>query len=181
METKICLTTRRSVRRFTDKPVSRELLKEVVSLAQFAPSWKNSQTVRYVIVDDPVLKNNIAENAVLGFQKNTDNLKSAPAAVIVTTVHGVSGYNEDGTPSTPLGSHWESFDAGLSVQTFCLAAHACGLGTVIMGLFDPEKLKELAGLPAGQEPSCLLAIGYPAEGPHGKAVRKPLEEVLTFR
>lgn len=181
MDAKTCLKTRRSVRRFTEEPVSRDLLREVVALAQFAPTWKNSQTVRYTIIDDPQLKNAIAEQAVLGFQKNTDNLKSAAAAVIVTTVHGISGYNEDGTPTTALGSHWESFDAGLSVQTFCLAAHECGLGTVIMGLFDPEKLKELAEIPEGQIPTCLLAIGHPAEGPHGKAVRKPLDEVLTFK
>lgn len=181
MDTKTCLKTRRSVRRFTGEPVSRDLLREAVSLAQYAPSWKNTQTVRYIIVDDPALKNTISEKALMGYQRNINNLSTASAAVLVTTVHGLSGYNEDGTPSTAKGSHWESFDAGLAVQTFCLAAHELGLGTVIMGMFDPEKMKEVLELPAGQEPSCLLAIGYPTEDSHGNAVRKPLEEVLTFK
>lgn len=176
-----CLKTRRSVRRFADKPVSRELLTEVVKLAQFAPSWKNSQTVRYYIVDDPVLKDQIAETAVAGFRKNTDNLKSAAAAVIVATVTGVCGYNEDGTASSALGSHWQSFDAGIATQTFCLAAHEMGLGSVIMGLYDPEKVAELVQLPDGMQVSCLLAVGYPAEGPHGKAVRLPVADILQFR
>lgn len=181
MDTVSCLKTRRSVRRFSSKPVSRELLTEVVSLAQFAPSWKNSQTVRYIIVDDPVLKDRIAEDAVMGFRKNTDNLKSAAAAVIVASVTGVCGYEEDGTPTTVLGSHWQSFDAGLATQTFCLAAHEMGLGSVIMGLFDGDKIAEFAKLPDGLQVSCLLAVGWPAEGSHGKAVRKPIEEVLSFR
>ena len=180
MDAKTCLTTRRSVRRFTDEPVSRELLREVVSLAQFAPTWKNSQTARYTIVEDPQLKNIIAEQAVLGFQKNTDNLKSAAAAVIVTTVDGISGYNEDGTPTTALGSHWQSFDAGLSVQTFCLAAHDLGLATVIMGIFDRKGLQEHLQLPEGQELMALIALGHPAEvGPAPK--RKDVETLLSYR
>ena len=181
MDTVTCLKTRRSVRRFEARPVSRELLTEVVSLAQFAPSWKNTQTVRYFIVDDPALKDRIAEEAVMGFHKNTDTLKSAAAAVIVATVPGICGYEPDATPTTELGSHWQSFDAGIATQTFCLAAHEKGLGSVIMGLFDGKKIKELAELPADLQVSCLLAIGYPAEGPHGKAVRKSIEEVLSFR
>lgn len=176
-----CLKTRRSVRRYDNKPVSRELLTEVVALAQFAPSWKNTQTARYIIVDDPALKDRIAEDATMGFQKNTDTLKSAPAAVIVASVSGICGYNEDGAPTTTLGSHWQSFDAGIATQTFCLAAHEKGLGTVIMGLFDAEKIAQIANLPEGLQVSCLLAVGYPAEGPHGKAVRKPTEEILSFR
>lgn len=176
-----CLKTRRSVRRFADRPVSREILKEAVSLAQFAPSWKNSQTVRFLVVDDPALKNRIAEEGVMGFAKNAGTLKDAPAMVLVVTVHGVSGYNEDGTPATKKGSHWESFDAGLATQSFCLAAHELGLGSVILGIFDPDKVAELAQVPEGQLVSCVLAVGYPGEGPHGKAVRKPVEEVLTFR
>lgn len=181
MDAVTCLKTRRSVRRFEDRPVSRELLTEVVRLAQFAPSWKNSQTVRYYIVDDPALKDQIAEDATMGFRKNCDNLKSAAAAVIIATVTGVCGYEADGAPSTELGSHWQSFDAGIATQTFCLAAHELGLGSVIMGLFDGKKVAELAALPEGLQVSCLLAVGYPAEGPHGKAVRLPLEDVLEFR
>ena len=176
-----CLTTRRSVRRFEDRPVSRELLAEAVRLAQFAPSWKNSQTVRYVVVDDPALKDQIAEEATVGFRKNADTLKNAAAAVIVATVTGICGYEADGSPSTELGSHWQSFDAGIATQTFCLAAHELGLGSVIMGLFDGKKIAELVDLPDGLQVSCLLAVGYPGEGPHGKAVRLPLDDVLEFR
>lgn len=181
MDAITCIKTRRSVRRFQEKPVAREAIAQAVSAAQFAPTWKNSQTVRYVYVDDPVLKDKIADEAVMGFAKNRENIRSAAGLMIVTTVHGISGYNEDGTPTTVKESHWESFDAGLGVQTFCLALHEAGLGSVIMGLFDGEKIAELAKIPQGQMVSCILAVGYPAEGEHGKALRKPLDEVLSFR
>ena len=181
MDAKTCMETRRSVRRFQDKPVARELISDVVRLAQMAPTWKNSQTVRYIWIDNKELKEKIAADAVMGFAKNTDNIRSAPGLMVVTTVHGISGFNDDGNHATIKGDHWESFDAGLGVQTLCLALHEAGLGSVIMGLFDQEKISELAAIPEGELVSCILAVGYPAEGPHGRAVRKPLEEVLTFR
>ena len=181
MDAKTCIETRRSVRRFQDQPVSRDLISQVVRLAQMAPTWKNSQTVRYIWIDDADLKEKIAKDAVMGFAKNTDNILNAPGLMVVTTVHGIAGYNEDGTQTTVKGDHWESFDAGIGVQTLCLALHEAGLGSVIMGLFDPDGVAELAGVPEGEIISCILAVGYPADGPHGRAVRKPLDEVLSFR
>lgn len=181
MDAKTCLKTRRSVRRFQDKPVSRELISEVVTTAQFAPTWKNSQTVRYIYIDDPTLKARIAEEATLNFAKNKDNINGAAGLMVVATVNGIAGFNEDGSYSSDKREHWQSFDAGICTQTLCLALHEAGLGSVIMGLFDSKKVIELAELPEGYLVSCIMAIGYPAGGEHGKAVRKPLNEVLSFR
>lgn len=181
MDAKTCLITRRSVRRFREAPVSRALISEAVSVAQMSPTWKNSQTVRYIYIDDPALKARIAEEATAGFEKNKNHILSAPGLMIVVTVHGIAGFHEDGTYTSDKGEHWESFDAGICTQSLCLALHEAGLGSVIMGLFDQKKVIELAGLPEGQLVSCLLAIGYPADGEHGVTKRKPLDEVLSFR
>ena len=180
MEFRECLKTRRSVRRYTDEKVSREQLSELVALAQFAPTWKNSQTVRYVIVDDPERKAEIGEQVVMGFSGNGERIRCCAALVALVTVEGISGYDPDGTPTTVKGSHWESFDAGIACQSFCLAAHDAGLGTVIMGIYDPEKAAQLLQLSEGESVACLIALGYPGEGSHGKTTRKPLEEVLRF-
>ena len=180
MEFSTCMQTRRSVRRFTGEPVSRELLSQAAAMAQHAPSWKNSQTVRYFFVDAPEKKANIAQTAVLGFGKNAEIIRNAAALLVLTTLHGVSGYDADGTPTTAKGSHWESFDAGIAAQSFCLAAHDLGLGTVIMGIFDPDQVASLLNLPEDQMVSCLIAVGIPAEGPHGKPIRKPFSEIVTF-
>ncbi len=81
--------------------------------------------------------------------------------VVVTTVDKRSGYERDGSFSTSKGTHWQSFDAGLSVQNFCLAAHEKGLGTVVLGIFEEEKVLDLLNIPDGESVSALIPIGYP--------------------
>lgn len=60
-----CIRTRRSVRKFTEQKVPHELLEELVETARFAPSWKNTQIVRYIAVEDTALKARIAEEATI--------------------------------------------------------------------------------------------------------------------
>ena len=48
METKDCILTRRSVRKFTDRKVEHRLVEQIISLAAYAPSWKNTQISRYI-------------------------------------------------------------------------------------------------------------------------------------
>lgn len=54
------IKTRRTVRKFTDKPVSKETINEIISAAAYAPSWKNTQTTRWNIVTDKALIEKIA-------------------------------------------------------------------------------------------------------------------------
>lgn len=53
------------------------------------------------------------------------------------------------------------FDAGVACQTFCLAAHEYGLGTVIMGVFDESGISSLLDIPKERELAALIALGYP--------------------
>ena len=66
------IRTRRSVRSFTDEKVSHETLEKIVDSARMAPSWKNSQTARYVVVEDRDILNKIAAEATLGFEHNKE-------------------------------------------------------------------------------------------------------------
>lgn len=170
---------RRSVRSFKPDTVSDELLNQVVEAASYSPSWKNSQTVRYHAIVDAELKNKIANECVMGFDYNKNTILRAPVLVIVTTAAQRSGYERDGSFSTSKGTHWESFDAGIATQTFCLAAHELGLGTVILGIFDEEKVIEAAALPADQKVSTMVAVGYPDEAP-AMPKRKGVDELLTI-
>ena len=72
------------------------------------------------------------------------------------------------------------FDAGIAVQTFCLAAHEAGLGTVIMGIWDEDGITELLDLPKDQELAALIAIGHPDIHPDAPG-RKSVDELLTYR
>lgn len=177
MELKSCIEARRSIRKFEEKAVPQELIGQLVKQASYAPSWKNTQTVRYNAVYNRDIIQKIADNAVLGFEWNAKIISAAPVLMVVTTVDKRSGYERDGSFSTSKGTHWQSFDAGLSVQNFCLSAYENGLGTVILGVFDEAKVAEIVGIPQGESVSALIPVGYPAEQPE-MPKRKSTEDLL---
>lgn len=172
---------RRSVRKFQDKKISREVIEEIVETARFAPSWKNTQIVRYIVVDD---KEKIAEIAsdkcTYGFTYNIKTLAGAAAIVILTYVEGVSGYEKDGSFSTQKGDGWQMFDAGIAAQTFCLAAYEKGIGTVIQGYFDEAEIKKVLEIPENQKIGAVIPMGYPLDGEIKAPPRKDASELVTF-
>lgn len=173
-----CITTRRSVRRFQNKPVSRELLASIVQTASFAPSWKNTQITRYTAVEDPALKAELAAKATI--PHNADIINSAPVLMVVTLIKNRCGFERDGSYSTSKGDHWQMFDAGVAAQTFCLAAWEQGIGSVIMGIFDEKAIGDLLSVPEDREVAALIAIGYPDESPTAPA-RKTVDVLLEYR
>ena len=179
METIKCIETRRSIRKFKEKQVSHEVMQEIVSCASFAPSWKNTQVTRYVIVENAEVKAKIADEATLGFTHNSDIIKGCAALVVVNMVHGRSGFERDGSYTTSKEDRWEVFDAGLATQTFCLAAHDKGVGAVILGIFDETKVAEIIGIEEGQEVAALVAIGHADEDPAAPK-RKSVEALVKF-
>lgn len=180
MELKDCILTRRSIRRYTDKAVSKETVEAIVALAAYAPSWKNTQIARYTAITDRALIDKLADECVLGFAHNADILKGCSVLVIQSIVNKRSGYERDGSFSTTQGTHWESFDAGLAAQTFCLAAQEVGVGTCILGIFDEVKTAAAIGLPEGETVSCMIPMGYPDEAPAAPR-RKGADELLRWK
>lgn len=174
-----CIKTRRSIRKFQDKPVSHELLSEIVETASYSPSWKHTQIVRYVVVEGD-LKARFADECTKIWAGNGPIIHSAAALVAVTIVKNRSGFERDGSFSTPKGTGWQMFDAGVASQTFCLAAHEKGLGTVILGLYDEEDATKMLELPEDRELVCLIPVGYPAEEPVCPR-RKPVEELISYK
>ena len=72
------------------------------------------------------------------------------------------------------------FDAGIAAQTFCLAAHEKGIGTVIMGIFDENKVAEIVDIPEGQQLAAIIPMGYPVDGEVAVPPRKTAEQLLSF-
>ncbi len=179
MDFKKCVSERRSVRSFEQKPVDRQTVEEIVKMAAFAPSWKNSQTASYTVLDDRAKIDKVANECTMGFDHNRNILMQTQCLVIVTTTNGISGYQPDASAMTTKGSHWQSFDAGIATQTLCLAAHEQGIGSVILGIFDEKKVIECIGIDGSKSVSALVAMGHPAEQPDMKP-RKSIEELLTF-
>ncbi len=85
------LTSRRSVRRYKDEVISKEVVDQVIEMARFAPSWANTQVARYTIVTDETVIAKLAENCVKGFVYNVKMLQKAKNVCVLSYVQGKSG------------------------------------------------------------------------------------------
>lgn len=179
MELQEAIRTRRSVRQFTDEKVPHALLEQAVELAAWAPSWKNTQISRYIAIEDPEVLAGICAHYVPDF--NARIIGGCKTLVVQTFVKSRSGFERDGSYTTDREAGWQYYDCGIAAQTFSLAAHQLGLGSVILGIFDRRGLEEYLQVPEGQEIMALIPVGFPA-APNGAAPkRKGVEDLLSYR
>ena len=177
MDVKSCILERRSIRKFKDTPIDESILNEIIEEASYAPSWKHTQITRYVAVKSDALKAEISK-CTSAYPHNGEIIAASPMLVCVTFVKNRSGFERDGSYSTDREWGWQMFDTGVATQTFCLACKEHGIGSVIMGIFDREKIEKLLNLPEDRELACLIPIGYPDEEPIAPK-RKPVSDILT--
>lgn len=178
MTAKECITGRRSIRKFTEQPVSHDVLAQIVETASYAPSWKHTQIVRYIAVEGE--KKDKLAACTSTFPNNGAIMAKAPMVIAVTVIKGRSGFERDGSYTTERGDAWQMFDAGVASEAFCLAAYEQGLGTVIMGIFDQKEASELLEIPDDRDLIALIPIGYPAESPAAPK-RKSVEDLLSYQ
>jgi nitroreductase len=187
MELFEAIKNRRSVRRFTSDTVDDEKIEAILEAGHWAPSWGNTQCWRFVVVRDPAVRvgltgtlmpiklpdKEIPNPATAGFTQ-------APVIIVVCAATGRAGFGHGGDrePVTDKGD-WFMFDTALAVQNMVLAAHALGLGAVIIGAFDATKVEKVLAIPAGYRAVAMFPVGVPVQP--GKAPpRKELSE-LVFR
>lgn len=101
MNTTECIRTRRSIRKFKSAPVDHSLLESLILDASYSPSWKNSQTARYIAIEDPSILDSIVQNYTPSFNSNI--IRQVPLLLAVTFVKGRSGFERDGSFSTKKG------------------------------------------------------------------------------
>ena len=187
MEAIEMIKERRSVRKFANKKVDRDTMREIVEISRWAPSWANYQIARYTLIDDEGTIAKLANDGVKGFVYNIKTLKNAKGVAVLSFVKGKSGtLDQDKLDLVKEGlaesraTLWEAFDAGIACQTFCLAAHAKGVGTCIFGVIDEKSIAEAVDLPAEETVAALIVYGY-EDGPHAQPTpRKKTEEILRF-
>jgi nitroreductase len=156
------IQSRRSIRRYQEKPVPDELLNKLLEAARWAPSWANTQCWHFVVVKKDAIKKKIQE-AISPRNPSSLAIINAPVLLVVCGQLKKSGFYNDQFP-TKFGD-WFMYDLGLATQNLCLAAHDSGLGTVIVGLFDHDKVGEAVKLPAEHEVLTLIPLGYPDHEP----------------
>lgn len=176
MELSKVMHTRRSVREYINKPVEQEKLREVISAAQLAPSWKNSQVSRYYVVTG---EEKLAEvkNALSPY--NQKNMADAPALIVTAIVLNRSGYEKDGTPTNELGNGWGFYDCGLQSMNLLLKATELGLSTLVMGIRDNKKIKKILGIPETEAVVSVIGVGYSNAEP-AMPKRKEIDDIAKF-
>jgi nitroreductase len=152
---------RRSIRNYLDKEVPEGYLAQVLEAVQWAPSWANTQCWEVVVVKSPEIKKQLQELMSKG-NPATRAIVEAPIVLGLCGKLQSSGFYK-GQITTKFGD-WFMFDLGLATQNLCLVAHHLGLGTVIAGLFDHDKVKEVLKVPEGYELVTLIPLGFPAKG-----------------
>lgn len=160
METRECIRTRRSIRRFTDQPVSDGQLKELLEAIRWSPSWGNSQCWEVVLVRERSGKEKLSSFVLRKESPATQGVIEAPVVLVLCGRTGVAGIRE-GQAVTSLGD-WFMFDLGIACQDLCLAAHDLGLGTVHMGGFDHQSVDQFLKLPPDVHAVEIIPVGYPA-------------------
>ncbi len=189
------MRTRRTVRSFSDAPVSRATIEWIVRAACTAPSGANKQPWRFVCVRDPALKRKIrlaaeteerefyarranaqwlADLAPLGTDDQKRFLEIAPWLIVVFKL----AKDDDGSQT-----YYTDESVGLAAGLLLAAAHHAGLVTLTHTPSPMKFLREVLGRPANERPFLLIPVGYPTSDcmvPRAALARKPLDQVLVI-
>ena len=80
--------------------------------------------------------------------------------IVSTIVLNRSGYNKDGTPTNELGNGWGYYDCGMQNMNLLLKATELGLSTLVMGIRDEQKIRDVFSIPDNQAVVSVIALGY---------------------
>ena len=163
---------RRSIRNYEDREIEADKLQAILEAVQWSPSWANTQCWEVVVMKDTAVKEKV-QAAIPGVNPASKSIVRAPVLLALCAKLGTSGFYKEQV-TTKFGD-WYMYDLGIATQSICLAAHAMGLGTVIVGLFDHEKAKAAINVPEGYELVSLIPLGYPSKVPSAPK-RKEISE-----
>jgi nitroreductase len=166
MEVLEAIRKRRSVRRYLPNPIPDDVMGRVLEAVRLAPSAKNLQPWRFILVRDPTLKDRLAAACV-----NQTFMAEAPL-IVAACGHPERSYGR-------MGRYMNSWtvDVAIAFEHLVLQAQAEGLGTCWIGSFYEDEVKALLGVPAEARVLGLTPLGYPAEQPAARP-RKPLSDIV---
>jgi nitroreductase len=188
---------RRSVRMFSDRPVPREVIENIILAAGTAPSGANKQPWQFVAVQDPAIKSEIRKGAeaeerefyfrraneqwlrdlsILGTDDDKPFLEIAPWLIVVFKLM------KDADPDTESDQvYYVNESVGLACGLLLAAAHYAGLVTLTHTPSPMKFLGPILNRPEHERPFLLIPVGYPAEGCEVPDIhRKPLDRIMTI-
>jgi nitroreductase len=177
------MSTRRSIREFSSRPVPTHLIEQAIAVAGGAPSDYNLQPWRFVVVADPDRKRAVREGAEAAERAlaaahpesavtiDKPYLEAAPYLIVVFEILQKEGARP----------HHGAESVGIAVGFLLAALHHAGLATLVHGP-GPGTLNRILDRPAGERPYTIVPVGYPAEDAVVPAIpKKPLSEILIHR
>jgi nitroreductase len=165
MDVSEAIRKRYSCRHYQAKPLEPDKLTAVLEAARQAPSAKNLQDWRFVVVTDSQTKKKLAAAA-----NDQTFLEEAGAILVACTVS--DHVMRCGQAVGPI-------DVAIAIEHICLQATELGLATCWIGSFYPDKVKPIVGIPDGVTVIELMALGYPADPPKEHR-REPIERIVSF-
>jgi len=155
------IMTRRSIRKYADKPIDDNLVRQLLQAAMAAPSAGNEQPWHFVVIWDRAVLDRIPD-----FHPYAQMLKGAALAILVCA---------DADLETLPGRM--IMDCSAATENMLLAAHALGLGAVWVGIYPVEEriteLRKLLEIPSRVVPVALVSLGFPSERYHKENRYKP--------
>ena len=165
MELKEIIAKRRSIRAYESKLVPEESLKNVLEAARLAPSARNNQSWKFVVVREEKRRQELARAA--------DREFVAEAPVVIAAVATEPEY----IMACEIPSY--AVDLSIAVTHMILAAVDEGLGTCWLGAFSQQRVKEILKIPGKYRVVALLTLGFP-RGEMKVKTRKSLEEIVCY-
>lgn len=165
MTVREALETRKSVRSWDDRPVEPEKLERVLEAARLAPSAKNVQEWRFVVVTDA------QKRSALGNAAGKQAFVGAAPVVIVACAQTDRRLMSCGHPAFLI-------DVAIAIDHLTLAAVEEGLGTCWIGAFDPQAVRQILGIPTDIEVVELVPLGYPKDPAKKSKNRLSISEIV---
>lgn len=169
--------TRQSVRNYLSRPVEKEKIDRCLEAARFAPSANNAQPWKFIVIDEPELKEKLAHKT---FSKLISfNRFSLQAPVLVLLISQRAGI------AAKIGGmiknkSFELIDIGIAAEHFCLQATEEGLGTCMLGWFDETGVKKILHLPKQIRVELIITMGYPESGKIRLKKRKTMDQIVSY-
>lgn len=171
------INNRQSVRGYMPDMVEKEKLERILEAGRLSPSACNAQPWKFIVVDEPELKNKIADatsNRVIGINHFT---KQAPVHIVV--VLESANFNSN-FGSFVKDKNLPLIDIGIAAAHLCLQATAEGLGTCILGWFNERTIKKLLDIPRRKRVLLVITLGYSASDELREKRRKTIDEVVSI-
>jgi nitroreductase len=171
------VTNRRSVRRYSDRPVERDKVLACLEAARLAPSADNVQPWRFLVLDDSELRDRFSKEVFSGIFTKTRFAAKAPILILLLARLDIVA-NRIGKQIQ--GIHYYFIDVGIAGEHIVLQAEELGLGTCWIGWFNTRKARKIAKIPKRYKIVSLLSMGYPETRPTREKKRKTLSEIVWF-